>query len=152
MRPATFPPAVPSLKLLKPEHLCSWHPMCKTMLDGGRSGGAWQMKERFVDGHSPLENQRDQLTAIEQNEQAELVEYAKEEDSGERKLNRARFNTSTERDESGLHLVVVPQGQSPEAVVRAQQSQGKRPVFDSPSTVYVDGQETQILGFKNEDK
>src|ERR1051325_4537852 len=111
------------------------------------------MKERFVDGNSPLKNQRDQLIAIEQNEGAELVEYAKEEDSGDKKLNRARFNqTTTEKDERDLQLVVVPQGQSPEAVVRAQQSQGKRPVFDAPSTVYVDGQETQILGFKSEDE
>ncbi|HEY6189034.1 MAG TPA: hypothetical protein VIW80_15365 [Pyrinomonadaceae bacterium] len=110
------------------------------------------MKERFVDGNSPLKNQRDQLIAIEQNEGAELVGYAKEEDSGDKKLNRARFNQTTEKDERDLQLVVVPQGQSPEAVVRAQQSQGKRPVFDAPSTVYVDGQETQILGFKNEDE
>lgn len=109
------------------------------------------MKERFVDGNSPLKNQRDQLTAIEQNEQAELIEYAKEDESGDKKLNRARFNNTTAgKDESELHLVVIPQGQSPDAVVRAQQSQGRRPVFDSPSTVYVDGQETQILGFKNE--
>jgi hypothetical protein len=109
------------------------------------------MRDRYVDGNSPLENQRDQLTAIEHSEQAELVEYTKEEESTDKKLNRARFsNTTTRRDDKNLHLVVVPQGQSPAAVVRAQESQGKSPIFDSPSTVYVDGQETEVLGFKDE--
>jgi hypothetical protein len=109
------------------------------------------MKDRFVDGNSPLENQRDQLTAIEQNEQARLVEYRKEEDGADRKLNRARFSeTTAENEAKHLHLVVVPPGQSPDAVVRAQQSQGNRPVFDSPSTIYVDGRETEVLGFKDE--
>src|SRR5215213_3673221 len=140
MRLATLSPGRPISTSIKAAHLCLWHPMCRTMLDDSRLGGAWQMKERFVDGNSPLKNQRDQLTAIEQNEQAELVEYAKEEDGGDKKLNRARFNdTTAEKDERDLHLVVVPQGQSPEAVVRAQQSQGNKPVFDSPSTIYVDG-------------
>lgn len=109
------------------------------------------MKERFVDGNSPLENQRKQLTAIEQSERAQLVEYRKEEAGADKKLNRASFDDKkSEREDKHIHLVVVPQGQSPEAVVRAQQSQGKSPIFDSPSTVYVDGQETEVLGFKDE--
>ena len=108
------------------------------------------MKDIFVDGNNPLKNQSDQLTAIEQEEKAELVEYAREEDCGDRKLNRARFDNRMEKEERELHLVVVPPGQSPDAVVRAQRSQGNRPVFDTPSNVYVDGQETQVLGFKDE--
>ncbi|HEX8142818.1 MAG TPA: hypothetical protein VF553_09490 [Pyrinomonadaceae bacterium] len=109
------------------------------------------MKERFVDGSSPLESQRDQLTAIEQDERARLVGYTKEEDGTDKKINRARFDhTTAEKEDKSLHLVVVPPGQSPDAVVRAQQSQGNSPIFDAPSTVYVDGQEAQILGFKDE--
>lgn len=109
------------------------------------------MKDRFVDGNNPLENQKDQLTAIEQKEQARLVEYRKEEETADRKLNRARFGeTTAEQEDKQLHLVVVPPGQSPDAVIRAQQSQGNNPIFDSPSTIYVDGQETEVLGFKGE--
>jgi hypothetical protein len=109
------------------------------------------MKDRFVDGNSPLENQRNQLTAIEQSEQARLVEYRKEEDGADKRLNRASFSDKkAEGEDKNLHLVVVPQGHSPDAVVRAQQSQGQSPIFDSPSTVYVDGHETEVLGFKDE--
>lgn len=109
------------------------------------------MKERFVDGNSPLENQKSQLTAIEQCERAQLVEYRKDEEAADKKLNRAKFTEkAAEREDKRLHLVVVPQGQSPDAVVRAQESQGKSPIFDAPSTVYVEGQETEVLGFKDE--
>src|SRR5918912_551811 len=103
------------------------------------------MKERLIDGNSSLDIQKDQLVAIERNEHAQLVEYTKEEDGADKKLNRAKFDEAQEEtEESGLHLVVVPPGHSPAAVLRAQHSQGNEPIFDSPSTVYVNGQETQV--------